>query len=72
MELPVNIDLSTLTLDTFQSVTGHRFRMTKQQRAGGMSRDAAFAEFLAGERANRPTAPATATVATNAVAPANS
>jgi hypothetical protein len=39
--------LSTLTLDNFQTVTGHRFRVTRDQKSRSISREDAFKEFVA-------------------------
>lgn len=53
MQLPVTIDLASLTIENFQSVTGHRFRMTKEQKARAITREAALAEFVVAQTAAR-------------------
>lgn len=53
MELPVTVDLDSLTLDNFQAVTTHRFRMTKDQKSRAITREAALAEFIASQRTAR-------------------
>ena len=40
-------DTKGLTLDNFRERTGARFRMTKEQKGRGLTREAAFAEWLA-------------------------
>jgi biotin carboxyl carrier protein len=83
MELSVNVDLGSLTLTNFNEVTGHRFRMTKDQKARAITREAALAEFVATERTARTATPkaatprptpvvtATGTPAVNATVPGN-
>jgi antirestriction protein ArdC len=39
--------LSSLTLENFSEVTGHRFRITRDQKARQISREDAFKEFVA-------------------------
>lgn len=68
MQLPVTIDLTSLTIDNFHSVTGHRFRMTKEQKARAITREAALAEFVAAQTAAR----AAANVPAPTSAPTNS
>jgi hypothetical protein len=53
MNLPLTVDLSSLTVDNFQSVTGHRFRMTKDQKSRAITREAALTEFIVAQRAAR-------------------
>jgi len=80
MELSTTVDLNSLTLDNFQATTGHRFRMTKEQKARAISRAEALAEFITAERAARqapatvrptPAAAASTTPAVNAAVPGN-
>jgi hypothetical protein len=53
MQLPLSVDLASLTVENFQSVTGHRFRMTKEQKARAITREAALAEFVVAQTAAR-------------------
>lgn len=46
-----NVDLDTLTLDNFQDKLGRRFRMTKEQKERGISRELALEEWKRGVRA---------------------
>ena len=70
MELSANVDLDSLTLDTFQATTGHRFRMTKDQKARAIKREEALAEFIASERTARYAARPTVAAVTPSTAPA--
>lgn len=42
--IPSGTDAESLTLDNYREVTGKRFRMTKDQKSRGLSREDAFAE----------------------------
>jgi hypothetical protein len=53
MQLPLSVDLASLTVENFQSVTGHRFRMTKEQKARAITREEALAEFVAAQTTAR-------------------
>ena len=57
MELPVTVDLDALTLENFQSVTGHRFRMTKDQKSRAITRQDALTEFIVAARQARAATP---------------
>jgi len=41
------VNIATLTLENFLEQTGHRFRMTAEQKARNLTRETAFQEFLA-------------------------
>ena len=72
MELSANVDLNSLTLTNFHEVTGHRFRMTKDQKARAITREAALVEFVASERTARTSPPkAAVTAPATVVAPSN-
>ena len=45
--LTLSENKATLTLSTYSSVTGKRFRMTKEQKGRDLTREAAFQEFMA-------------------------
>jgi hypothetical protein len=51
VHLPAGINIETLTMDNFRSLTGRRFRVTTEQqnriKAGTLTREQAFAEFIA-------------------------
>ena len=52
--------LTSLTLENFKAVTGHRFRMTRDQTKRQVTREQAFQEFVT---TLRQTTPATTTAA---------
>ena len=45
--IPPGMDVDNLTLDNYRSVTGKRYRMTKEQKARNLTREQAFEESRA-------------------------
>jgi len=50
LHLPAGVDVSSLTIDNFRSMTGRRFRVTTEQqnriKAGTLTREQAFQDFV--------------------------